>query len=466
MPKPIEKALLLLVDFLTINFAFIGLLGLRSSVSLFVEQNFLFCFKISVLIYLFWFCLFAFFNLYQSWYLKSRLDEVFAVIKAVSFGIFLIFVFTFEPEKDFSQIPSLGRVMVLSYWFLLMLLVGVGRLALHTVQRVLLERGIGLRNTLIIGWNEKSLELVKKIEQYPALGYKVIGFVMTDEKEKKLSDTAIKLLGKLSDLDRLVSMFKIEVVILSLGKVKEKKVLSVLAQCENQPVHIKIEPDLYSILLGQARTNQIYGFPLMEIQPQLMSAWERSVKRFMDIIVSLILLLIFLPILLITTILIKFESAGPVFYKQKRVGRRGRIFTIYKFRSMIKDAERMTGPIWADKKDPRVTKVGRIIRKLRIDEFPQLINVLQGHMSLVGPRPERPFFVDRLKREYPFYTRRLKVKPGITGWAQVKGKYDTTIEEAKEKLEYDLYYIENISVQLDIKILLFTIYVMLRFKGQ
>jgi exopolysaccharide biosynthesis polyprenyl glycosylphosphotransferase len=190
------------------------------------------------------------------------------------------------------------------------------------------------------------------------------------------------------------------------------------------------------------------------------------VKRVIDIVVSLLLLLIFSPILLLSIILIKMDSRGPILYKQKRVGKNGAIFTIYKFRSMVEDAERVTGPVWADKKDPRVTRVGRVMRKLRIDEFPQLINVFQGYMSLVGPRPERPFFVDQLRNEYPFYVRRLKVKPGITGWAQVKGKYDTTIEDVKEKLEYDLYYIENMSIQLDIKILLFTIYVMLRFEGQ
>ncbi|MBN1560941.1 sugar transferase, partial [candidate division KSB1 bacterium] len=185
-----------------------------------------------------------------------------------------------------------------------------------------------------------------------------------------------------------------------------------------------------------------------------------------DILFSLCGLLILSPVLVLFAILIKIDSPGPVFYKQKRVGKNGRNFTVYKFRSMIQDAERYTGPVWAGKTDPRITRIGRFIRKVRIDEFPQLINVLNGDMSLVGPRPERPYFVDKLKREYPLYTRRLRVKPGVTGWAQVKGKYDTTIEDVKEKLDYDLYYIDNISLRLDFRIMFYTVYVMLRFKGQ
>jgi exopolysaccharide biosynthesis polyprenyl glycosylphosphotransferase len=245
-----------------------------------------------------------------------------------------------------------------------------------------------------------------------------------------------------------------------------KKVLGIISQLEDLPVSIKIEPDLYSIVTGQARTQQIYGFPLIEIQPQLLTPWERKTKRLMDVAVSFFSLLVMLPVFIVLGILIKIDSSGPVFFTQKRMGKNGKIFKIYKFRTMVKNAEKLTGPVWAGQKDPRITRMGRFLRKTRLDEFPQLINVLFGDMSLVGPRPERPYFVNRLKRQFPFYTRRLRVKPGITGWAQVKGKYDTTIEEGKEKLEYDLYYIENMSLRMDIRILLYTISVVLRFKGQ
>ncbi len=465
MPKPIEKLLLLIVDLITISLAFWGLISLRSSVNLFVEQGFAYRVQLTFIVYLYWLLIFLFFGLYQSWYTKSRFDELVAVIKNVSIGTVLIFLLTFDPQRDLSRPPTLGRMLILSYWFFMILVVGGGRLALHTLQRKLLQAGIGQRNTVIIGWNDRARELAEKIKQFPALGYRLVGFVGLSKKEKGESHKGLQVLAGIRDLDKIVKKHTVEEVIIA-GSKKHKDVLNIIAQCEDLPVHIKIEPDLYGIVMGQARTHQIYGFPLIEIQPQLMLPWERQVKRIIDISFSLVSLILLSPIFVITAILIKLESRGPVYFKQKRVGKNGRIFTIYKFRSMVTDAEKMTGPVWADKKDPRITRVGRIIRKLRVDEFPQLFNVLNGDMSLVGPRPERPYFVDRLKREYPFYTRRLRVQPGVTGWAQVKGKYDTTIENVREKLEYDLYYIENMSLRLDFRIMLFTIYVMLRLKGQ
>ncbi|MBN1479543.1 undecaprenyl-phosphate glucose phosphotransferase [candidate division KSB1 bacterium] len=466
MPKPIEKILLLCIDLLTINSAFLGFLQLRSTAHLFVEKEFPFLLLISFILYFFWLVIFLFAGLYQSWYTKSRYDELIGVFKTVSFGIFIIFLATLEPEQDLSTKPTLGRMLIVSYWGLMILFVGAGRMFLHTIQRKLLQAGIGQRNTIIIGWNRNARSLADKVKKYPALGYRVIGFLSLDKKEQEGNHDGLPVLGHIKKLAKIVSDHHVEEVILCLGKVANRKVIEIIGMCEELPVHIKIEPDLYNMVLGQARTNQIYGFPLIEVHPELMPPWEKKVKRLIDILFSFVALMLLSPILVLCAMLIKIDSPGPVFFKQKRIGRGGRVFTMYKFRSMIQDAERYTGPVWAGKTDPRITRVGRFIRKVRIDEFPQLFNVLNGDMSLVGPRPERPYFVDRLKREYPLYTRRLKVKPGITGWAQVKGKYDTTIEEVKEKLDYDLYYIDNISLRLDFLIMFYTIYVMLRFKGQ
>jgi len=466
MPKALEKIFLFTIDFLTINIAFFCLLRLRSSADLFVEQGFPIRVQISLIIFVFWVLLFLFFGLYRSWYTKSRFDEFLSVFKAISFGLLLIFILTFEPESDLKNPPTLGRILILSYWFIMILTVGGGRILLHTLQRKLLEHGIWQKNTLIIGWNDKAKDLADRIEKYPALGYKVLGFIGLTRKEVNETYNKLKVLGHLARLKEVVTKYKVEEVIISLGKPSQKNVLNVIAHCEDLPVHIKIEPDLYNIVLGQARTQQIYGFPLIEIHPEIMQPWESQIKRFIDLFISLTTLLIMLPLFILVALIIKIESAGPVFFKQKRVGKGGRIFTIYKFRSMVKDAEKMTGPVWAGEKDPRITRFGRVMRKLRIDEFPQLLNVLYGQMSIVGPRPERPYFVDRLKRDYPFYTRRLRIKPGITGWAQVKGEYDTTIEQVKEKLAYDLYYIDNMSLSLDFRILLFTLLVVIRGKGQ
>ena len=466
MPKPIEKLLLLVTDFMTINFAFISFTQIRNSLNLFVEQSIWFILLLSLFVYVAWLLAFAFAGMYQSWYTQSRFDELIAVFKVVSIGILLIFIVTFDPERDLSQLPTTGRVLILSYYAIMLISVGIGRLALHTIQRKLLLAGVGLRNTLIIGWNDSARQMALRVKKFPALGYKVLGFVSLGTKDIDEDFEGIPVLGPLKRLAKIVEKNKVEEVILALGKKKNKDVLNVVAICEDLPVHIKIEPDLYNIVTGHARTHQIYGFPLIEIQPQLMLPWERRVKRLIDISFSLGSLIILSPLLILTSLLVKLESRGPVLFKQKRVGKNGKIFQVYKFRSMVQDAEKLTGPVWAGKKDPRITRMGRITRKLRIDEFPQLFNVLYGDMSLVGPRPERPYFVDKLKRQYPFYTRRLKVQPGVTGWAQVKGKYDTTIEEVKEKLDYDLYYIENISLRLDFRIMIYTISVMLRFKGQ
>ncbi len=241
--------------------------------------------------------------------------------------------------------------------------------------------------------------------------------------------------------------------------------LRVIAACDRLGVTIKIVPDLYQIISGQVKTASIYGFPLVEINPTLMTEWEKRVKRLMDIVISLFLLIISLPIIIITAILIKLDSKGPVLYKQERVGLNGKLFNVLKFRSMVNDAEKQTGPVWAGKDDPRVTKVGRFIRKVRIDELPQMYNVLKGEMSLVGPRPERPKFVEQFAKEIPLYKRRLLVKPGLTGWAQVKHKYDESIEDVKTKLKYDLFYIENQTLRMDLKILFRTIFVVLLGKG-
>ena len=218
--------------------------------------------------------------------------------------------------------------------------------------------------------------------------------------------------------------------------------------------------------MGYGRTNQIYGIPLIEILPQLMPDWEKQIKRLIDIFISIIVILFFSPLWILGAIIIKLSSRGPIFFRQKRVGQNEKIFEILKFRSMVDKAEKETGAVWAAENDPRITRVGNILRKTRIDEIPQFINILFNDMSLIGPRPERPQIVNRLKNKIPLYNRRHRMKPGITGWAQIKGGYDTSIEDVQKKLEYDLFYLENMSLRMDLKIMLRTAYTMIAGKGQ
>jgi exopolysaccharide biosynthesis polyprenyl glycosylphosphotransferase len=212
----------------------------------------------------------------------------------------------------------------------------------------------------------------------------------------------------------------------------------------------------YLVLARRASSFKNIQFPL----------WKKGIKRTKDVIVSFVLLILLSPIYILVAMAIKSTSKGSIIFAQKRVGYRGKLFTIYKFRSMVEHAEMSSGPVLAQRQDPRITPVGRWLRRLRLDEIPQLYNVLKGDMSLVGPRPERPFFVEQFKSTIPYYTRRLTVRPGITGWAQVMWKYDECFEDVVTKTKYDLFYIENLSIQFDVKILLLTITTVFSLKGQ
>ncbi|MCX6162454.1 MAG: sugar transferase [Ignavibacteriae bacterium] len=260
-------------------------------------------------------------------------------------------------------------------------------------------------------------------------------------------------------------MKKIKSEVLIASEQKDKNlVLTTLNYCADENVHVKIMPELSEIFSGMAKTKQIYGIPLIEVKSQLLSLPSRAAKRLIDIFISLFIITVLSPVMLITAFIIKLTSKGPVLYSQTRLGRHSKAFKVYKFRSMITNAEE-SGPTWAEKDDPRVTAFGKFMRKLRLDEMPQFFNVLMNEMSIVGPRPERPYFVEQLKKEIPYYTRRLSVKPGITGWAQVKHTYDTSVDDVKKKLQYDFYYIENMSLSLDFKIMMNTLFVIFSMKG-
>ncbi len=465
MSKTAKTLILLLTDFLSIQIAFILWCRIRSSMGFFAAYDIQTGAPTGLIIYSFWFLLFLFFGLYQAWHTRSRTDEFIDILKVVSAGVFLIFLVTFDLERDLERPFSISRVTVLLYWLLMVVLTGSGRALLRTVLRKMLEHGYGRQRTVIVGWGKKAWELFNQTEAAPALGYSIVGFVHPGEKTAKGAYRGVPLLGSLDRLHEIVRRRNIHEVLVAIPRRSERVLEQVISECNGLPVGMKIVPDLYDVIVGRVRTNQIYGFPLIEILPHLISPWERRVKRLLDFGFSLLALAAALPVCLLVAVAIKINSKGPVIYSQERVGRNGRHFRVYKFRSMVPDAERHSGPVWAKKNDPRVTAVGRVLRKLRLDEIPQLWNVLKGDMSIVGPRPERPYFVEKLKKIYPLYSRRLLVRPGLTGWAQVKGRYDETIEDVRIKLEYDLYYLENMSLRMDLKIVLSTVAIVLGGKG-
>jgi exopolysaccharide biosynthesis polyprenyl glycosylphosphotransferase len=269
-----------------------------------------------------------------------------------------------------------------------------------------------------------------------------------------------------NDIHEIVKRDRPADLVVMMDALDHRWMIELVMECRELGIGVKIQPDLYELFTGQARLLAIHGMPLIDINPELMKTWERFIKRAIDIALSSCVLIIGFPFLLITALMVRIDSKGPVIFKQRRVGKNGKVFTMYKFRSMVIDAE-AGGQKWAVVNDPRVTKIGRFLRKSHLDEMPQFWNVLKGEMSLVGPRPEMPFFVDKFKKELPYYTRRLVIRPGLTGWNQIHYRnYQESIEEITNRLKHDFYYIENMSLQLDIEIIMRTAIRVFKGHGQ
>ena len=409
----------------------------------------------------YWLILFAIFGLYGKWKNTSRFDEVISVYKTLTVGAILFVVIAFSAALNISS----AKLIALGYWASLIVLAGAGRVIIRTFQRMLLLKGIGLRPSIIVGTVEHMAEMVKNVRMSPALGYDIVGVVPTESSRHKKNIEGKKVLGTVKDLHHIIETHSITDVLIALEFKEDEEIFEIISAAGSYDVDFSILPGPADVLSGRMMFNHLYGFPMIRILAEPMLPWEKNVKRLLDIGVSLFVLILFFPLLLIISAAIKIDSRGPALYIQKRVGYRSRVFKLWKYRSMVVDAEKESGPVWADKNDTRITRVGRIIRKMRLDELPQIYNILKGDMSLVGPRPERGYFVEQFKKEIPYYPLRLKVKPGLTGWAQIKHSYDRSLDDVKEKLKYDLYYIENMSLNMDFKILIATIFVVLGRKG-
>jgi exopolysaccharide biosynthesis polyprenyl glycosylphosphotransferase len=412
----------------------------------------------------YWFVIFAFSGLYKNLYLISRLDEMLKVAKTTVFGVLVLF-FLIVGLEILKLDNSNSFYSTLYYWLITFGFMSFNRFVLRTVQRALAIRGRGLHRSLIIGTGQSAFSVFNDLERTKTLGHDVIGFVRVNGKIANGIEQE-QILGDMDSLRSLVYQHQVQDVIIALEPEQRDELVKLLSQIEIDDLSIKIVPDFHQVVSGLNKTNQIFGLALIELNTDPMPLWEKAAKRFMDLIIPLVFLIVALPIILLVALLIKLDSSGPIIFAQKRVGRFGKEFMMYKFRTMYQDAEKKTGPVWAQKNDPRITKMGYWLRRLRLDEIPQFINVLRGNMSLVGPRPERKYFVDRFINEIPLYARRLRVRPGITGWAQVKWKYDVTIEDVKEKTKYDLFYVENRSLRMDLKILINTLLVVIKGKGQ
>ena len=432
----------------------------------------------------FWLVVFFFFGMYQERYAASRFDELVSLLKVVSVGILVLFFLLFFPQLD----PESANSTIMFYGPTVLVFVALGRIVVRSVQKALILRGYGTHKALVVGWSDQVERLYKDVARYPAAGLQIVGAIRLGQKDEApvsmvvekesyslsggdgaevlTTDVHTAAVHAIEVLPRLIDDLEVQDVLIALGSEDHRELAEVLRLCAGKTVSLKLIPDFYSVIGGMARTEHIYGLPLIEVLPVPMPAWEQSTKRLFDLAVSFAVVALGLPLWIGVGLLVRLTSPGPAIYRQQRVGQKGRVFTMYKYRTMRQDAEALTGPVWATEDDPRYTKIGRWLRKTRLDEIPQLWNVLKGDMSLVGPRPERPFFVEKLAKEIPLYNRRHRVKPGITGWAQVMWRYDASLEDVQQKVKYDLFYIENMSLRMDFKILFRTIRTALMGSGQ
>ncbi|MEM8862438.1 MAG: undecaprenyl-phosphate glucose phosphotransferase [Chloroflexota bacterium] len=386
----------------------------------------------------------------------SRVDQFYAVVFSVTIGSLISVALTVLIYSTDFEIP---RAMIFYAWILTILSIMLGRIIFTVVRFRLQRRGIGRDRALIVGSGEMARVVLQRILWSPQLGYEIVGVIAAgeDEEDLRLDDmvAGIRVLGDVENLPDLIDSQGIDEVIIAIPEKGHREAVKIIAMCERGEVSIKVFPDIFQMVATQPTIDDLGGLPLLSVRDYAMRGYLLSITRLFDFVVAALILVLFSPLILLVAIAIRIESPGSVFFVQERMGLDGKPFKILKFRSMRNDSER-SGPGWTVDDDPRQTRLGRLLRRLDIDEWPQLINVLLGEMSLVGPRPEQPYYVEQFRESVPRYMDRHRARAGMTGWAQVNGlRGDTSIAE---RTKFDLWYIENWSLLLDVKIVVRTIW--------
>ena len=412
----------------------------------------------------YWLFIYFITGYYNDVFRKSRLLELWQTFGNTLIGSVILFlILDITPEELVSKEGAFSPYFVLLA--LQFLFTYLPRLIITTITTHKVHRGeIGF-NTLLIGSNSKAVDAWQEvISQKRGSGNLFIGFVNVNNNSKNLLGNYLPHLGNIDNLRSIISEKKVEEVIIAIETSEHDMINRIINKLIDSNVVIKAIPSMYDILTGRVRMNSILGTPLISVSHILMPAWQENIKDFLDYFIAALALVITFPLCIFLVIGIKLSSKGPVFYSHERIGRYGKPFIIYKFRSMYLDAEK-DGPGLSSKTDDRITRFGKFMRKTRFDEIPNFINVLKGDMSLVGPRPERKHFIDQIVQIAPHYLHLLKIKPGITSWGQVKYGYAENVEQMIHRLKYDLIYLDNMSLYVDFKIIIYTILTIIKRKG-
>ena len=463
------KILFALADFIA---AFVGWVIFYYVRKIILEENLeeisLWLLTRASLVSIFWLTIYFLAGIYSGDpFRKSRLRESIRLFQLSFLGSIIIFFTLLLDDQGVREYTSYYKTFF-SYFVIQFFLVFLAKIYLISIFQKLVLKGRISFKTLIIGSGDKAHDILNKINnENRHLGLNVVGFVHVFEEMSNGNGLSkiITHFGSFKKLPQLIQENEIEELVIAVEPSEHKKIEEVLNYSDDYSVRIRIITDLYQILIGSVRVSNLLGTPLIEIERKLMPIWQRVLKRFLDVLISALVLIIGFPFYLFIGVMVKFSSKGSVFYKQERIGINGKPFNIFKFRSMYVDAEK-SGPALSSKNDNRITPWGLVMRKTRIDELPQFWNVFIGDMSIVGPRPERQYFIDKILEKAPYYRHLHKVRPGITSYGMVKFGYAENVDEMIERLQYDVLYIENMSLAMDFRVLLYTILIILQRKGK
>lgn len=413
-----------------------------------------------IIVPLFWLLLYFVAGYYKEVFRKSRLLEFGSTIFSSLIGVIIIFFFlilddTVSSYRDYYQsfIVLLVAHFVFTY---------SARLVITVLTQRLIQKGIIFFNTLLIGSDKQVFDIFHEIQKRKkSAGNKFVGYVSINGNDTYFPENVLKNLGTINSIDEVIKKYNIHEIIIAIETTEHSKIEKIINKLYYPKLTIKAIPGMYDILTGRVKISSILDTPLIQINQTLIPSWQENIKLIIDFFVALIALIITAPVSLAIAIGIKITSKGPVIYHHERIGRYGKPFRMYKFRSMIEHAEK-NGPELSSANDSRVTGFGKFLRNTKLDEIPNFINVLKGEMSLVGPRPERRFYVDQITERAPYFAHLLKVKPGITSWGQVKYGYAENVEQMIERLKFDLIYLDNMSLFVDFKIIIYTVLILFR----